>query len=186
MDKIFIGLAGKLASGKGRMSSHLIEKYDAFRLRSSDPLRQTLDLFGVPQSRDNLGALSTFLRSTYGENTICNAMARMLTATESPVAIFDGMRRLMDVSIFRQFPRFYLIYVDASSEVRYDRYIKRNENPGDVEMSREDFDMRDDAEPEQELELLKAHADFVIDNNTNSIEHLDTQIDTVLSTILKK
>lgn len=185
MEKVFIGLAGKLASGKGRVSGYLIETHDAYRLRSSDPLRQTLDLFGVPQSRDNLSTLSTFLRSTYGEDTICNAMARLLTMSEKPVAIFDGMRRLMDEKIFRKFDNFYLVYVDASPDVRYARYIIRNENPGDAEMTREDFDKRDNAEPEQEIEKLREYADFVIDNNVNEIEHLDLQIDDVFTKIMK-
>lgn len=184
MHKVFIGLAGKLASGKGRVSGHLIEKYDADRIRSSDPLRQTLDLFGVPQSRDNLSSLSTFLRATYGEDTIAKAMGNMLSKSPKNVAIFDGMRRMVDMQHFRTFDNFTLIYVDASADVRYDRYIKRNENPGDAEMTREDFDKRDAAEPEQEIEGLKEHADFVIDNNINSIEHLDLQIDEVLKKIL--
>lgn len=179
MNKVVIGLAGKLASGKGRVSGYLIEKHDAYRLRSSDPLRQTLDLFGVPQSRDNLSKLSTFLRSQYGENTMATAMMRMLSASEKPVAIFDGMRRSVDEETFRALSHFYLVYVDASAVVRYDRYIKRNENPGDAEMTREEFDIRDSAEPEREIELLKAKADFVIDNNTNSIEHLDVQIEEI-------
>ncbi len=184
MPKIFIGLAGKLASGKGRVSGYVIDKHNGFRLRSSDPLRQTLDLFGVPQSRDNLSKLSTFVRSAYGEDTIANAMMQMLSATEKPIAIFDGMRRCIDEERFRTLPNFFLVYVDASPDIRYDRYIKRNENPGDAEMSREEFNARDTAEPEQEIDKLKSRADFVIDNTTNSIEHLDGQIEEMFSKII--
>lgn len=184
MGKVYVGLAGKLASGKGRVSGFLIERHDAYRVRSSDPLRQTLDLFGVPQSRDNLSKLSTFLRSAYGEDTICNAMARMLSASGKLVAIFDGMRRLADEARFRTIENFFLVYVDASQDVRYDRYIKRNENLGDSDMTREQFNARDTAEPEQEIEKLRNCADFVIDNNINSIEHLDKQIEDIFTKII--
>lgn len=184
MEKVFIGLAGKLASGKGRVSGYLIEKHDADRIRSSDPLRQVLDLFAIPQSRDNLSVLSTFLRVTYGEGTIAKAMGNMLSRSPKQVAIFDGMRRMIDVEHFRTFDNFVLVYVDASADVRYDRYIKRNENPGDAEMTREDFDKRDNAEPEQEIEGLREFADFVIDNNTNVIEHLDNQIEELFKKVI--
>ncbi|MEK7619441.1 MAG: hypothetical protein AAB416_04395 [Patescibacteria group bacterium] len=185
MKKIIVGLAGKMASGKGRIGSYLVEKYDADRIRSSDPLRRVLDMFGVPQSRENLSSLSTFLRTTYGENTLAKSMARLLSESPKRISIFDGMRRRIDVSHFRQFDNFYLIYVDAKPEVRYDRTVTRNENVGDADLTREQFDARDILEPEQEVEQLKDYADFVVENNLNSVEHLDTQVEEILKKILK-
>lgn len=186
MKKIIIGLAGKMASGKGRIGSYLVEKFEADRIRSSDPLRQVLDMYCVPQSRENLSSLSTFLRTTYGENTIAKAMGRLLTDSPKRIAIFDGMRRRIDVSHFRQFDNFYLIYVDATPKLRYERTVSRNENVGDADLTREQFDARDMLEPEQEVEQLKDYADFVVDNNVNSIEHLDKQVEEILKKVFKE
>lgn len=186
MPKVLIGLAGKMASGKGRFGSYLVDTYDADRIRSSDPLRKVLDIFGVPQSRENLSALSTFIRSTYGEDTIVKAMENLLLASPKEIAIWDGMRRRIDEQYFRKFSNFYLVYIHSTPDVRYARYISRNENPGDGEMTREEFDKRDMAETEEEIEQLKNHADFVIHNETNMIEDLDRQIEDVIGQIMKK
>lgn len=183
MEKIIIGLAGRLASGKGRVSKELIEKHGAFRVRSSDPLRATLDMFGVPQSRDNLSALSTFLRTTFGEGTINYYMEKVIAESHEPIALFDGMRIKAQLDHFRKFPNFRLVFIDARQETRYQRYITRNENPGDAEMSYADFLKRDNLEPEQQIESLRQFADFVIDNNGTQ-EQLDAQIETVLKNLI--
>lgn len=185
MKRLIIGLAGRLASGKGRVGSILVERHQAHRIRSSDPLRATLDQYGVSQSRDNLSALSTFLRTTYGEETIASSMWKLITASPARIAIFDGMRRKVDVEYFRKFDNFYLIFMDTDVAIRYQRYITRNENPGDKNMTYEEFLKRDNLEPEQEIELLKEYADFVI-NNSGTLEHLDHEIARVLHTIMKE
>ncbi len=166
MDKVIIGVAGRMASGKGTVAKHVLQHYpSAKRFRSSDALRMMLDLYQVPQTRENLHLLSTFLRQTYGEDTIARGLVRAIKQSDAPIAVFDGIRREVDIQSFRQFPSFYFIYVDVDARVRYERYISRNENVGDAELSYEEFIERDNAEPEQQVEQLRAYADLIIDNN---------------------
>ena len=174
-----------MASGKGRVGAYLSQNYDIERMRSSDPLRRVLDIFQIPQSRENLSALSTFLRETYGKDVLSKAMSHFLLASPKPIALFDGMRLMVDVEHFRQFDNFHLLYVDATPDIRYQRYIARNEIPGDAQMTREEFDFRDNQEPEREIESLKQIADFVFDNSTNNPEDLDRQVDECMKRVMK-
>lgn len=185
--KVIVGIAGKLASGKGTVTKYIVEQYDAEKARSSDPLRTVLDIFEVPKSRQNLDALSTFVRASYGEDTIARAVARVLRESSAPVAMFDGMRRIVDVETIRSFEHSLFIYVHAEQLVRYDRCKQRNENVGDDSMSFEEFKKKDDDEPQQQIEALRQYADIVIDNNGSYDEligHLHDQIDPVMQKLL--
>lgn len=185
--KVIVGIAGKLASGKGTVTKYIVEQYDAAKARSSDPLRTVLDIFEVPKSRQNLDALSTFVRASYGEDTIARAVARVLRESSAPVAMFDGMRRIVDVETIRSFEHSLFIYVHAEQLVRYDRCKQRNENVGDDSMSFEEFKKKDDDEPQQQIEALRQYADIVIDNNGSYDEligYLHDQIDPVMQKLL--
>jgi uridine kinase len=165
MKKIVIGLAGRLASGKGTVARHLVDTYQADKTRSSDPLRATLDIYSIPQTRENLDALSTFLRTTYNENVIAQAVKRYLAQSPAAIVIFDGMRRLVDVEAIRFFEHSFFIFVHTDQNVRYTRSVGRNENIGDDTMTFDKFVVNDSYEPEQQIEALKEYADIVLDNN---------------------
>lgn len=185
--KIVVGVAGKLASGKGTVTRHLIEQYAAGMTRSSDPLRTTLDIFDIPQSRENLDSLSTFLRATYGEDTIARAVARVLRQSSASVAIFDGMRRLVDIEAIRSFEHSLLIYVEADQKIRYERCRQRNENVGDDTMTFEVFQNKDNDEPQQQIEALREYADIVIDNSGSRDElmaYITERVDAVIQKMI--
>lgn len=185
--KVVIGIAGKLASGKGTITKYIVDTYQAEKTRSSDPLRATLDIFDVPQSRENLDMLSTFVRSIYGENTIARAVARVLRESKAGVVLFDGMRRLVDVEAIRAFEHSLFIYVHADQKIRYERCKSRNENVGDDTMSFEEFAEKDDDEPQQQIEALREYADVVIDNSGDLdtlMKQIHDQIDIVISKLL--
>lgn len=187
MKKIVIGLAGRLASGKGTVARHLVETYSADKTRSSDPLRETLDIFSIPQTREHLDVLSTFMRETYGENVIAQAVKRYLTKSDASVVIFDGMRRLVDVEAIRSFEHSLFIFADVDQNTRYTRSVGRNENVGDDTMALEDFLAKDSDEPQQQIEALKEYADVVLDNNGTPDElarQLTEKVDAVIEKLL--
>lgn len=178
--QLIIGLAGRMASGKGVVASLLCKQYSAYCIRSSEPLRQTLEQYQILQSRAHLSLLSEFLRATYGEDRISRAVERAILQCNRSVALFDGMRRLIDAEVFKQYKQFHLIFIETSIEIRYKRYVERNENPGDGDMTFDDFCKRDSAESEQEIDLLKQHADAVIQND-GSRDELIAQVEHILS-----
>lgn len=181
-NKVIIGLAGKIASGKETVGKYLIEKSGAKKIRFSDPLRQILDILDLPDSRQNMQTLSTVVRQNFDENILAKAMMKLVSRLESNLVIIDGVRRKTDIENFRQLKNFFLIYIDTTQEKRYERCVKRNENPGDSEMPREDFNKKDNAEAEEQIESLKKEANFVMDNN-GTFENLYQQIENVLQKI---
>ncbi len=167
MQKIIIGIAGKMASGKGTVANALVLDYQADRVRSSKPLRLVLDQFLIPQKREHLQKLSTLLRQAFGEQTLIQSIVHQITLSTASLVVFDGIRRAIDVQTLKTLPNFLFIYVDAPSQIRYERYVKRNENPGDGAMTYEEFLKEDNAEPESEIEGLKELADHVIDSSVS-------------------
>ena len=121
----------------------------------------------VKEDRHNLQALSTAVRSIFAENiierTVVARIARM--ETKSPVAIIEGIRRLVDIGTLLSEPNFRLVYIEIDPEIAFGRMKARNENVGDGEMTRERFMELREAEAEQEIRLLKPHAHLVIDNS---------------------
>ena len=189
MKKIVIGLAGRLATGKGTVTRHLVEQYHADKTRSSDPLPATLDIFSIPQTRHHLDALSTFLRTTFGEDIIAQAVKRYLAQSTAQVVIFDGVRLLVDVEMIRSFEHSLFIFTDTDQRIRYERSVGRNENVGDDTMTFEEFCVKDSDEPQQQIEALKEYADIVLDNNGATgelsdqlMQKVDTRIDALLHT----
>lgn len=182
--KITIGIAGRMGCGKGRASAYLIKKYQAQRFRSSDPLRSVLDTFCIPQSRENMGKLSTFLRVTYGESIIAHAVVELIEKSEANICIFDGMRRKIDAETLCSLDNFFLLFIETDEKLRYERYVKRNENPGDAEMPYDEFLERSNAEPEREIDLLKEKADFIVKNN-GTLEEFEQRIEEIIQKIEK-
>lgn len=178
-----IGIVGRLASGKGRMTAAILKKYDAEQVRFSDSLRFVLDMYAVPQSRDNIDALSTFLRSTYGEDVLARAVEKKALASQKEIVIIDGVRRKVDYAQLGKHGHFVLVYIDVKPEIRYERSKSRNENEGDADLTYEQFLADDSGEPQQQIESLKEHAHFIIDNN-GTAEEFDWQIEAVLAKAL--
>jgi|SRR3989338_3312611 len=172
MQKIILGLTGKIACGKGTFADYLIEKYKAKKFGFSDPLKETLSLYDIELSRGNLQKLSTILRQSFSEDILAKAlMKRALTAKEN-IVIIDGVRRFTDIENFTKLDNFLLVYIDTEEKIRYERYIKRKQSPGDEKMLLEEFQKKDNAESENQIEGLKKFTKHIISNNGSVAELL--------------
>lgn len=185
MRKVVLGLVGELAAGKGTVVEYLKKKHKAVSFRYSDPLRETLDLFNIEISRDNMQSLSTFMRQKYSENILANSIIKKIKGSDSNLIVIDGVRRFTDFENLTKLPRFYLIYVTADQKIRYDRYIKRDENVGDNALSFEDFTKKEKAEADKQVSAVGKKADFKIDNNKD-FETLHQQVEEIWEKIKSK
>lgn len=116
--------------------------------------------------------LSTALRSIFAENILERTVIARSTKhnSGSPIAIIEGIRRLVDIGTMLREPGFKLVYLECDPKIAYLRNRERNENPGDAEMTYEEFMSRRAAEAEQQISALKPHAHLVIDNNGDITE----------------
>lgn len=163
--KVIIGLTGQIACGKGVIKKFLIEKYNASDYRFSTILRDILIRLNIEQSRENIMKVSTFLRQTFGEDILAKVMANDVKKDETNFIVIDGIRRLADIKYLKDVPGFFLVSVEASEDIRYDRVVKRNENPGDDKKTFEEFLQDDIAETEEQIPETMKNANLKIDNN---------------------
>ncbi|MAF13374.1 MAG: hypothetical protein CMI53_00570 [Parcubacteria group bacterium] len=178
MGKVILGLVGELAAGKGTIVDYLKKKHQAVSFRYSDPLRETLELYDVEITRDNMQSLSTFLRQNYSESILADSILKKIKSSDHHLIVIDGVRRFTDFENLTKLPNFHLVYVTAEPKTRYDRYIKRDENVGDNTFSFEDFSEKEKAEADKQVPAVGKKADFKIDNN-GDFESLHQQVEDI-------
>lgn len=182
MDKLIICFVGLIASGKDAAKKYLEKEYGATSFRFSSVLRDALDCLGIENSRDNLINLSVWARENFGNDLLAKAIANKARATQANLIIIDGARRLDDLIYLRENPNFRLISIEANPELRYERSLSRNENPGDVEKSYETFLKDHEKETELTIPETMTKADFIIDNN-GDLPSLYRQIDDIMKNL---
>ncbi|MBT3816892.1 MAG: AAA family ATPase [Candidatus Magasanikbacteria bacterium] len=177
--KIILGFTGPIACGKGTIASYLEKKHNASTYRFSTMLRDVLDRFHLPHTRENLVNLSEYVRNTYGEDTMAKTMAADVENDKNDIIVVDGIRRMADIEYLKKLPNFILVKIEATPEHRYERIIKRGENSDDNTKTYEEF-LADHKHPtEMTIPEVMGHATKTI-NNDGTIEELYTQLDALI------
>lgn len=182
MQKIIIGIAGEIACGKDTVGKYLADKYQAQPLRFSQSLRDILDRMNLPQNRENMARLSLYLRKGFGEDIFSKIILAEAEKSVEDLVVVDGVRRLPDMLHLETEKGFHFIYVEASSEIRYERLIQRRQNTDDATKTQVQFEKDALLETETQIRDLKERAEFII-NNDGTLEELQKQIDEVLAKV---
>lgn len=184
MNKIIIGLAGEIASGKTHSSKYFIKKYQAVSYRFSTPLRDILDRMYIPESRESLTKLSTALRQVFGEEVLANIIYNDVKSSQAPLMVIDGVRRLDDIKHLRELPEFKFVYIETDQRKRFERITSRGENADDNAKTWEQFLADHQLETELQIPSLKQQADVVIDNN-GTTEELHQKLDELVQQLTR-
>ncbi|MEI6596953.1 MAG: AAA family ATPase [bacterium] len=142
---IIIGLVGEIASGKGAVVNYLEKKYQASSYRYSKIIRDILNRIDQDQTRENMALISGFLRKNFGQDILSKIMIKDIKRDKNKLIVFDGIRRVPDLKYFKNMSGFILIKIVGNQKIRYKRFIKRNENPGDNKKTYNQFlnDLKD-------------------------------------------
>ncbi len=182
MDKIIIGLVGEIASGKGTAAKYLQEKYDASTYRFSTPLRDVLNRLYIENDRHNLQRISLVLRTAYGQDLFAKIITEDVKKSTANLIIVDGIRRLEDIKYLKELPNFYLVYITADINLRYERITSRDENTDDGKKTFADFQKDHEAETELAIPQIGAAADFKIENS-DGMEKFYSDIENIIKQI---
>lgn len=182
MPKMILGFTGPIASGKEVAKRYIEKKYGASSFKFSTILRTILDFIAVDQNRDNIIALSTFLRQQYGEDLLAKAIAKNVAEAKDDFIVVDGIRRMADIEYLKKVPGFVLIAIDAKPEIRYKRSVSRNENPGDDIKSYDQFLADHQRETETTIPEVMTNANYQLDNS-GDLEALYHEIDKIIEKI---
>ncbi len=179
MSKIILGLAGEISSGKGTAAKYLIEKHGASSHRFSTMLRDILNRLYIEHSRENMQNLSTALRQNFGEDTLAKVILEDIKNDKNQIIAVDGVRRPEDIKYLAELPEFKLVFIKADIEKRYERIIKRGENPDEKNKTFEEFKKDNQGEADVKIKELESRADIIINNN-GGLEELYKQIDEIV------
>lgn len=175
--RLCIGITGENGAGKSTVLQRLIgnlERISIQTTRFSDILTETLALWGIQPTRQNLQLLPQVMNKAYGEGSLSKAMALRISSFDADIVIVDGVRWISDMKLIRSFPYNKLIYVTAPAEVRFNRIKTRNEKVGERDLTWEQFLAEDSAPNEVEIPRIGMGADFKINNNLSQAVLINT------------
>jgi dephospho-CoA kinase len=176
MQKIILGLAGEIASGKGTVAKYVIKKYGGNSHRFSTALRDVAKRMHLEENRENLQKISTVFRQNFYDDILSAVIAKDVEGDSHKFIVIDGVRRMADINCLKKIAGFKLVYIDTSIEKRFERIIKRGENSDDNQKTFEEFKKDHEREAELQIRDLKEKADFVVDNN-GTLKDLYGQLD---------
>lgn len=178
-NKVVLVFTGLPACGKGTAAKYFVEKYHAKSFRFSTIMRDLLDRLYLPQSRENMSHISTVLRQEFSEDIFAKVMAEDVKRAEGDIVVIDGARRIADIEHLSKIPGFRLVSIEVDMRTRYERLVKRGENPDDRSKTWEDFQADHQLETEQSIPELMKQADISVDNS-GSLEDFYKQLDKLI------
>ena len=179
MSKIILGFVGDLASGKGTLAKYLQEKYHCNTYRFSTMLRDILNRIYVENSRENLQLISKILRENFGQDVMSTVISKDVENDKNELVVVEGIRRPTDITYLQNLLGFHLIYITAEPKTRWERMVKRQENPDEKDKTFEQFLLDEQAEADRLIKELGSKAEKTI-NNDGTIEDLYNNIENIL------
>jgi dephospho-CoA kinase len=179
MQKIILGLAGEMASGKGTVAEYLGKKYKGNSHRFSTMLRDLAKRMYLEESRENLQKISKIFRQNFGEDILSKVIYHDVKNDQHRIVAVDGVRRISDIKYLKNFSDFKLIYIETSLEKRFERTKRRYENSDDEAKTFAEFKKDQKKEAELQIKGLKTKADFLIKND-GTFKELYAQIEKII------
>jgi dephospho-CoA kinase len=131
MDFNIIGIVGPFASGKGVVTDYLIKKYKYKSFSLSSIVHDEVKKKGIVNyNRTILQNTGDELREKEGDGVLAKRAIKQLTANNKRLTVqkivIEGIRNPGEVEYLRSIPGFFLIAVNASQKIRFERILKRN------------------------------------------------------------
>lgn len=181
--KLILGFVGKLCAGKGVSTTFLVEKHGFYYSSCSDRIREEILKRGQEITRERLQEVGGQLRREFGPAVLAKRTWQDVCRSEAKKAVIDSIRGKEEVEFLKTIPGFYLLAIEASPKIRFQRMVERGINSDPITweefLKTEDRDKTGDG---RNIQACLKMADFKIENN-GTIEKLQKKIGKILKKI---
>ena len=183
---MILGLTGRNGAGKGEVA-HLSQDRGFAYLSLSDVIREELVRRGRDLTREELIRVGRELRARFGDGHLAQHLRSRIEPDRDFVV--DSFRHPSEVQVFRDRSDFFLLNVEARSEIRFERIRERarESDPPSLEEFRQ-LEQREAASEEshgQQLDACTSLADAIVENN-GTLEELHREMSRLLSRLMKQ
>ena len=165
---LVIGLTGENCAGKSTVADYLSKK-GFYILSLSDIIREELKAEDKAISRDNLIKRGNEMREKFGPGILGKKTVAKIEMVKDRNYIVDSIRNPGEVEELKKLGNFFLLYVTAPPEIRFERikHRDREEDPKTFEAFQEieKLEMENAEKTKQNLKATFAFADKKIENN---------------------
>jgi dephospho-CoA kinase len=179
--KLIVALTGEKLGGKDTVAQYLVDRYGAFHVRHSHILDDILKILDMPISRRNEIDMGMSLRRVFGEGTLNPALRKRVSESDANLIVINGYRFQDELANVKSLGA-HTVYITAPEEVRYQRFLQRQEKADDARQTIEQFRQQEHEPTEVGIPALGAQADFKIEN-TGTLEELYKKIDNIIDKI---
>lgn len=178
---MILGVAGSFAAGKGTVVDYLVAGKGFAHYSASGFITEEIIRRELPVNRDSMIIVANDLRQKYGPTYIVDSLYERAQAAGGNV-IIESLRAVAEVKRIQELGGF-VIGVDASPEVRYERAVSRNSLKDNVTYehwrAQEQAESNPDDDTKQNIFGALALADYTIMND-GTIEELQEAVDAFL------
>lgn len=181
---MIIGVCGTLSAGKSTVAKILVERgFKHFSVR--DFLVQEITKRGVDVTRDNMVVVANELRERYGPSYVVGKLYEQGKEAGGNI-IIESIRNVGEVESLKGKEDFFLLGVNASSQLRYSRLIDRGGIIDNISyeqfVSEEEREMNNPDPHKQNISRCFEMSDYVIDNE-GDLDGLKNRVESVLNEI---
>ncbi len=174
-----MALVGEKLSGKDTVAEYLIKKYNAEHVRHSHILDDILNILDYPISRRNEIDIGMAMRKVFGDGTLNKALSKRVRESPAKLIVINGFRFQDEMENVKTLGA-RTIYVTAPEDIRYQRFLGRQEKHDDAKQTLEEFRKQEQEPTEIGIPALGAQTEFRIDN-TGSLEELYSKVDELIT-----
>ena len=179
---LILGLTGEKLGGKDTVAEFLVAKFGAVHIRHSTVLDEILNILDIPVSRRNEIDLGMAIRGRFGPGILNKAVAKRLRESKASLIVLNGIRFPEELQNAKDLGAT-ILYVTAPTEVRFKRFLKRQEKADDAMQTLEEFVHQEQEPTEVQIPSIGGKADIRIDNN-DSLEQLYATVEVIVKKLL--
>lgn len=158
-------VTGKICSGKTTILRALSQDLDWPIVSFGSYVRYIAKERNLHSKREVYQSLGSELYKTLGPNKFLTEVIKFHTKFDQDNILFDGVRHISILTeIQKAFRLVYTIYLDADVELRFRRFIAK-QDPSEKKLSFEEFLKIDNHPVENEIELLKKQSNIIVDSS---------------------